>query len=150
MRKDRAELQGGLGTLWVSPDGEIHDMDGTHNAWMLDNRELLLDKYGVQHFEEGLEGYKMVNLLIGLGWIRVAQKMGHPRKRSPVHFELKVDPGMYGRCEDVLVERFPQVWSQGGTAIVVNDEEVDSSDLRRSGSLREAFEAEARHRRMTR
>ncbi len=48
MRKDRAELQGGLGTLWVSPDGEIHDMDGTHNAWMLDNRELLLDKYGVQ------------------------------------------------------------------------------------------------------
>lgn len=148
MRKDRA-LQGGCGALWVSPDGEVHDMDGTHNAWMLDNRELLSDKYGV-HFEDGLEGYEMVDLLIGLGWIRVAQKANHPRKRSPIHFELRIDSGMYGRCENVLAERFPQVWGQGGTAIVVNNEEVDSSDLRRCGSLREAFEAEARHRHMTR
>jgi len=184
--------------LWVSPSGEVHDVEDTHHAWVWDNRELLrgegvdleewygervdeaeadaleearadlvrerawdagVDESEVELSEEDEDaisesaresahgsvdrglGLALVDLLIDRGWIRVAQK-------TAIHFEGREGPRLHDRCEAVLAERFPDVWSRSGRGIVVNDEEVDSSDLQEHGGLRAAIEAEARHNRL--
>jgi len=183
--------------LWVSPSGEIHDVDTTHQSWVWENRDTLrsndidLDEWYMEQVSEAEEeaegdvrkefirdkawgadidesevelteeyedrireiaaesatesvdrnlGLALVDLLISRGWIRVAQK-------SAIHFEAKESPGMYDRCESVLAERFPEVWRRSGRRIVVNDEEIDSSDLQEYGTLRNAIEHEARRNR---
>ncbi len=79
-------------------------------------------------------GVAMVDYLIKLGWIRVAQ-------RTAIHFEANHTPRLYDRCEAVLTERFPDVWKQGGRIIVVNDEEISSADLQQYGNLGDAIKA---------
>jgi len=79
-------------------------------------------------------GVAMVDYLIKLGWIRVAQ-------RTAIHFEANHTPRLYDRCEAVLTERFPDVWKQDGRIIVVNDEEINSGDLQQYGNLGDAIKA---------
>ena len=79
-----------------------------------------------------------VDLLIQNKWIRVAQ-------RSAIVFEGDSTANdFYGRCEDVLIERFPDVWKNSQTSIVVNDQQIYAADLREYGSLRKALQAARR------
>lgn len=184
--------------LWVSPSGEMHDVDDTHHSWAWDNRGLLegegvdlegwyadrlsdaeeeaedearrdlirdrawdagADESEVELTEEDEDriretaaesaaesagrglGLATVDLLISRGWIRVAQ-------RTAIHFEGREGPGLYDRCEAVLAERFPDVWRRAGRGVVVNDDEVDSSDIQEHGGLRAAIEAGSRRNRL--
>ena len=181
---------------WVTPDGEIFDLEDTHHAWIYQNIDLLRNKYGidinewimgyreksmydeyeslreefikdiawkqeidesqvvlteeqeeeiqnsVSEFAEEPNGVELVDYLIQHEWIRVSQK------NNNIHIEAKEDsPGFWDRAEMIMIKLFPKVWSNPRYMIAVNNDEISSEDLQRSGNLRSAIAQESNYSR---
>lgn len=66
---------------WLAPNNIVYDVPHTHWGWMMDNKPLLTEKYGIDtHLFEAYDfgGYGNIecNLLIDKGWIQIRLNKG--------------------------------------------------------------------------
>lgn len=138
-------------------ESEIESYNELYNEYVRDIAfKLDIDESQVQLTDEQIEGIQisaqesaetpngveLVDYLIQQGWLRVSQK------NAKLHIEAQEDlPGFWDKAEMIVNDLFPKVWSNPRYMIAINNNEISSEDLQRSGSLQLAMEQESSYSR---